>query len=346
MESLEESRNEQQQREEQRRQELRQRRDAVLGHIAKKAAVAEGGAAALAAAGSLPWILTALGLILISLLLIAFFVGVPIMVLAAKCQGESLSGELNRAVSSLVLPVDVCDKLTPLKGAVQAINNAQAPKTTPPQAGGGQPPVITLGGGNLGVREMDSRNLGVIANDPDGDNLNYKWLIESDETGKAELSSALTSAVLGIKQGSPGTNSPTSIFEGKKVVVRVDVSDGKNTVSTRWNITVVAYNRPPVGVIEGILGTPQKRLVSGGGIAPNGEKSFDPDGTPVSFQWGLGQATGGSYRGTVVCTGCNGPLPGFSIPDMTAAIDQEVFFEMEDGLHKIRAKATAYLAPR
>lgn len=223
------------------------------------------------------------------------------------------------------------------------------PANGQPSGGGGQPPVITLGGKDFSIREMDAKGLGVIASDPENDRLTYNWVIESDETGKVVfVDKGLNSTSLGIQQGSPTTSGITSVFDGKKVVVRANVTDGVNTVSTKWTITVEGYNRPPVHVFDDfrLLGTKDSPLKPGGGIAPpNAEKSLDPDGTPVSMQWTFGEKRGGTYKGTAVCTGCNGPNPSFSIPEMTAPIEQDILLVSVDGLHTVITKFTAFLSP-
>ena len=207
------------------------------------------------------------------------------------------------------------------------------------------------------VRMMDYLRLYVSASDPDGLPLVYEWAITQDPTGKAYFTTTQNTTFAGGGAAelafpwvgvSDAVNSP---YVGQSVQILVTVrhqngADGPETDSRTFNVSLSGINHPPVPVITGTLGTATDRIPSGSTVIANSGSSYDPDpGDTYRSDWSVGTGTGGTLMGLITPIGSEGSTMSFSVPAMIGNVDQAVILQLTDGMHQVRASATAYLKP-
>jgi hypothetical protein len=202
------------------------------------------------------------------------------------------------------------------------------------------------------TREMDFLRLSVIAADSEKHALTYTWSIPSETDQTGGIAYFIRRVAQTAEVGFPWISATAAgQLNGKTVVVKVVVShtnpdDGVDTLEGNFLVTISGVNRPPVPVIGGDLGTLASPLLSGGGCCPHSNNSYDPDNDTLVRTWGLGTRSGGTFIGAgLTLIGSEGPQVCFTIPDMTAPIQQKIQLFLKDGLHKIMGEATIYLAP-
>ncbi len=211
------------------------------------------------------------------------------------------------------------------------------------------------------VREGDWAQMIVRASDEDTpqSDLVYTWTITSDPTGNAFFrqtdgtepdvvtgpSSALRLAL------TVGPNYPAPSFVGQTIDVRVDVSDGENTVGVDIPVPVVGVNqRPVLRVDTNQLGTQDDPRLTGEGLGLDARASSDPDGTSVKVLWQVvGLANGQECTpGSLVLFGKETYTPGFPVPRVTArpGSPMTVTIEalVEDGLIFFSERFIGYMA--
>lgn len=134
-----------------------------------------------------------------------------------------------------------------------------------------RPPVITNFTPNATTTMYESvpTPFSVSAEDPDGDGLTYNWTLDGAEVGDP---------------ASPSYNFVTNYSSAGSYKLGVEASDGKLKVSTRWNITVLHLNRPPVAKAT----VDFKTRNTGQPATFSASESSDPDGDPITFFWDLG----------------------------------------------------------
>ncbi len=214
-----------------------------------------------------------------------------------------------------------------------------------------------------GVRLMDPLRLSVWASDPQNHPLMYEWSITQDPTNLVYFKpdpTHKTTTVMGsgtMELGFPWISSSDAAnqpFVGQTVQVvlvvkHANAADGTETVSRTFTITITGINHPPVPKITGQMGTPTDRIEAGKGVICSAGESTDVDQhDSFAADWALGTTSGGSYKNGVTpqIFGGEGTSMSFTVPDMTANIDQQVVLQLSDGLHQVRTSAIAYLKPR
>jgi hypothetical protein len=141
------------------------------------------------------------------------------------------------------------------------------------------PPAISSfqpAGDNITLKEMQKRTFSVTVSDPDTDAsaMRYQWYFNGVENTSARDSSF---AFL-----------PDYSMGGTDYKIKVEVSDGNNTVSKEWTITVTDVNRLPDGAITSPLNF--TKFVKGAIITFTANGS-DPDGDSLTFIWRDGAGT-------------------------------------------------------
>jgi hypothetical protein len=218
------------------------------------------------------------------------------------------------------------------------------------------------------MRMMEYRQLNAPASCPDGHIMTYEWTIVENPTGTAYFddgtdvpkqtltapSSRMDVALPWVvAEATPATpNAANSQYIGQYIIVDVTAkhyneADGQETATKRIQIQISGVNHPPVPAISGNLGTTTDRVPSGDAVVCSSGNSYDPDPSD-SFKavWGLGRKMGGgSYKSSIVMFGSEGTAMSFTVPDMTATIDQEVVLALLDGMHRVEGTAWAYLKP-
>jgi hypothetical protein len=210
----------------------------------------------------------------------------------------------------------------------------------------GSAPVISKRnpGPEAGLREMDIGRMSVTASNPLGGPMTYTWRIDDPQGTAAQLKAGTNVCELHVYW----TNPVAGGHNGKQVVVSLDVSNGVETTTVHWTWTIRGVNQPPMPIIEGILGTPSAPLISGTAIAPNGNKSYDPDGDFLDFQFTIPSIDSLSNLcpGAVVQPfGMNGPTPTIPIPPMRTPTTFLIRLTLKDGLHAATRDVLAYTAP-
>ncbi|MEW5759904.1 MAG: PKD domain-containing protein [Candidatus Thermoplasmatota archaeon] len=130
---------------------------------------------------------------------------------------------------------------------------------------------------NIIINETENLTFTVVANDPDGDRLFYKWhmndsLISNKESEECEYTYTFR------------TNySSKSSFPYKIMVVVAD--DGKPSLSVNytWNVYVRNKNRPPVAVAG-----EDQRVCLGDYVYFDASFSYDPDNDSLTYYWDFG----------------------------------------------------------
>lgn len=176
--------------------------------------------------------------------------------------------------------------------------------------------------------------------------LNYRWTIIDNPTGHSViLNSSSPSPYLEVWQD------PSDHLKGLGHQLNVGLKVGYGPEmdqedELRESILIEDYNEPPVPVIKGRFGTLQTPLLTGESCTFNSYDSYDPDGGSPGSRWDYGSKRGGEYDpAQTPIFGPEGEAASFTIPKMTAPIQQVIVLALVDGLHEIKATATAYLAP-
>lgn len=219
-----------------------------------------------------------------------------------------------------------------------------------------EPPEITLCEIPSAGRLMNTVPLKAAAQDPEGRRtVQYHWFIVTDETGHAVLTdSSKSTAGLQLWWTDPQTakgsldSQAAGRLLGKKVTVQLSVSFVEEPTMVAWcsgEVEVTSINRPPVPKITGRLGSSNDRIPTGDAVRLEGYSSTDPDGDSFRYDWGLGPSRGGTYKKAPVLYGSEGAVASFTVPAMTANIDQDVILQLSEGLYEVRTTATVYLAP-
>ena len=217
-------------------------------------------------------------------------------------------------------------------------------------------PEITLCKIPSAGRLMNTVPLRAEAQDPEGRRtVKYEWSI-NDGTGYAVLTDSSKSTA-GLQLWWTNNHQEAkkrldagaaSGLLGKKVEVQLSVSfveEPGMTASCSGEVTVTSINHPPVPKIEGRLGIPDARIPTGDAVALWAYSSTDPDGDDYRYDWGLGPSRGGKYLQAPVLYGSEGAAAYFTVPAMTANIDQDVILQLSEGLYEVQTTATVYLTP-
>ncbi|MFZ0427637.1 MAG: hypothetical protein WAO20_05945 [Acidobacteriota bacterium] len=199
------------------------------------------------------------------------------------------------------------------------------------------------------ARIMGSVGLEVIANGG-GRSLVYEWTILNDPTGACELTNP-TSPRPTLEVWKNPQNESQGLGEQVQAQVTVSFADAVDGVDVPSQstavITLSSVNHPPVPVIGGNRGTLADPIRAGQVVQLNSFDSTDGDGgTNVRAEWGLGTKVGGYYTPIgPALFGTEGTIFAFTVPDMTAAIQQRVILALIDGLYMETVDAIVYLAP-
>jgi large repetitive protein len=192
------------------------------------------------------------------------------------------------------------------------------------------------------VREMAIVRMSVSASDPSGASLTYNWSLQDLQSVGAEIHYGGGSCELRV----PWTQPVPGGHNGKQLVVRLVISNGTEETTTEWTWTVQGVNQPPVAIVEGLLGTSAEPLISGGAIAPDPKKSYDPDGGTLDFQFTIPEIRDyANLCGVVLPVGMNGPEPTINIPPMRSPTQFVIRLTLVDGLHVVTKDVIAYTAP-
>jgi len=157
-------------------------------------------------------------------------------------------------------------------------------------AAANKPPVANAGTSQTITLPTNTASLnGSASSDPDGTIASYSW---------TELSGPNTATISGNKTATPAVS---GLIAGQ-YIFQLTVTDNSGATSTASvKITVVAApNQPPVAN----AGTNQTITLPANSVALNGSKSYDPDGTIVSYAW-----TKISGNGAITILNSNTPTP-------------------------------------
>ncbi len=133
-----------------------------------------------------------------------------------------------------------------------------------------QPPTANVGGPYSGFRNQPVVFNGAASSDPDGNPLTYAWSFGDGTSGAGAR--------------------PTHVYAASGVyAVTLVVSDGLAS-SAPATTTVTITNRAPVANPGG----PYLSLFKNQPLTFDGTRSFDPDGSPLTYKWNFGDGTTGT----------------------------------------------------
>ncbi len=133
-----------------------------------------------------------------------------------------------------------------------------------------QPPTANAGGPYSGFRNQPVAFNGAASSDPDGNPLTYAWSFGDGATGAGAR--------------------PTHVYAASGIyTVTLVVSDGLAS-SAPAATTVTITNRAPVANPGG----PYPSLLKNQPLTFDGTRSFDPDGSPLTYKWSFGDGTTGT----------------------------------------------------
>ena len=211
------------------------------------------------------------------------------------------------------------------------------------------------------VKEMGIRLASVSASDPDGDPITYTWSFESDATGQAHFFDTPTASYSKTLSGSNkknvifGVGNPLTLpegpsaMQGQQFTVRVEVSDGSNTVAKTALVTVSGFNQKPIITLDTRgMGTRAEPKVSPGAVSLTASQSYDPDGSPIRFAWKLAGVSGGYVcpGGILVVFGKETDKPSLPIPNVSAKPNSPMKFTFSyrviDQMYTLKGTAAGY----
>ncbi len=141
---------------------------------------------------------------------------------------------------------------------------------------------------------------GELSSDANGDPLTYAWAVVSRPAGSTAVLVGPTTATPSLTPDVPGS-----------YVIELVVSDGQ-LASTPDRVVVTAgaagVNLAPVAV----AGPRQRNVVVGQTVQLNGSKSYDPNGTPLTYKWTFKSRP---KKSTAALQGNTTALPTF-VPDV------------------------------
>ena len=141
---------------------------------------------------------------------------------------------------------------------------------------------------------------GALSSDPNGDPLTYAWVIISRPAGSAAVLVSPATATPGLTPDAPGS-----------YVIELVVSDGQlASAPDRVIVTAGAagVNLAPVAV----AGPRQRNVAVGQTVQLDGSKSYDPNGTPLTYKWSFKSRP---KKSTATLQGSTTALPTF-VPDL------------------------------
>jgi hypothetical protein len=227
----------------------------------------------------------------------------------------------------------------------------------------------------LNVRVMDIREGLEITVAPDDQDppraLIYEWVIVNNVQGGlvpapvqhpnfkniASVCFPSASPAQGLGPCDPGQNYNATTAQslvGSQVIVEARVRfEGETEFASRqFTFNLVSVNFPPTVSTSGNTGSPTDRLPPGTGVTLRGEVENPPSaGAPFpggswpsfSPSWSLGQKSGGNYLQPVAFFATATLEPSFTVPNISAPIDQQVILRVRDGLHLRESTITVFM---
>ncbi|MFH1573361.1 MAG: hypothetical protein ABIG68_05225 [Acidobacteriota bacterium] len=179
---------------------------------------------------------------------------------------------------------------------------------------------------------------------PAGHAVSYEWQIISDPTGAARLLPAGWGASLELWQGVDPPAASAVI-----VSVTARCAETGETASAEFVVGIAGINLPPIPVIKGVWGSPEKPLETGDVIVLTSE-SENPDNSGVRTEWLFGNPAGGRFLGPAAPIGTEGTLCTLTVPALELYTDAPmrlpITMALIDGLYVVRETVTAYLRPK
>lgn len=162
-----------------------------------------------------------------------------------------------------------------------------------PGPGTNQAPVANAGPDLVGTVPEEIELNGELSSDPDGDILNYQWvLLEAPSDSAAFLINErrVRSSFYADRDGT--------------YVVELTVDDGFLSSTDEVEVQVAVPNEGPIANAG-----PDQTVDVGDQVMLNGANSYDPDGDQLKFQWTIASQPAGSYA---VLSDRTSPVPTFS----------------------------------
>ncbi len=138
-------------------------------------------------------------------------------------------------------------------------------------SGPNEPPVADAGPDLVGMVPDEITLDGIASYDPDGDVLNYEWVLLEQPSGSTALLINALRSDASLYPDRPGT-----------YVAELTVDDGVYADSDEVTIEVGLDNDTPVANAG-----PDQSVDAGDRVVLNGSASFDPDGDPLQMSWTL-----------------------------------------------------------
>lgn len=144
---------------------------------------------------------------------------------------------------------------------------------------------------------------------------------------------------------------------GSQVTVEVrvrfknpDETGEEDEVPTEWasrqfTFNIQAVNFPPTATITGNTGSPEDPLPPGTGVTLRAEVENPGAAGWASFDasWTFGTKSGGTYLQPVPFFATATLEPSFTVPQMTAPVNQVIILRLRDGLHLKQFNKTVYM---